>query len=463
MVHRSIKLSELLLAMVLAGLSGQGLAMCGEDQMLPPKGSVSKARPVPDVRAPDTEPEEVPQIQILALVKEAIRRSGDLDAAALSEAASEDDLAQSIASERPRAMISGSLNSVRQKLTDQEPSRDVQSDGTFSVTGILYDGGLTSRLTEYRRELSKAARFNTQAQQEQVIVETMAAALNRGRYRQQAQVYQQYARKMSCLVDALSEIVAQDKGRASELLQARKTQQQAELSRDMALAQSRQAEIRMRRLVGEEVRLGGGFVGALAQSPKADEILQAIDQSGEVLRMQAQVAAGERYADAVNAGSRPQLSWVAAAQRSRLGRLHSSSYSAGINLSYNLFDWGSSDAAASSAAKRANAARRQYDEFMKIRTARVGELLDVATSSFERAKRYVEVLKDSERVRSATFQQWSQLGRRSLFDVMSSEGDHFALRVAYINALYDGYEANSQLRSLGGGLGGWMGVAANKP
>jgi adhesin transport system outer membrane protein len=143
--------------------------------------------------------------------------------------------------------------------------------------------------------------------------------------------------------------------------------------------------------------------------------------------------------------------------------LQSSSVSAGISLSYNLFDWGSSDAAASSAAKRANAARRQYDEFMKIRSARVGELLDVAGSSFERAKRYIDVLKDSERVRSATFQQWSQLGRRSLFDVMASEGDHFALRVAYINALYDGYEANSQLRSLGGGLAGWTGVRPSTP
>jgi adhesin transport system outer membrane protein len=66
-------------------------------------------------------------------------------------------------------------------------------------------------------------------------------------------------------------------------------------------------------------------------------------------------------------------------------------------------------------------------------------------------------------VRSATFQQWSQLGRRSLFDVMASEGDHFALRVAYINALYDGYEANSQLRSLGGGLAGWTGVRPSTP
>ena len=55
----------------------------------------------------------------------------------------------------------------------------------------------------------------------------------------------------------------------------------------------------------------------------------------------------------------------------------------------------------------------------------------------------MDVLRQSDKVRQAPLQQWSQLGRRSLFDVMSTEGDHFNLRVAYVNALYDGYLANS--------------------
>jgi adhesin transport system outer membrane protein len=46
-----------------------------------------------------------------------------------------------------------------------------------------------------------------------------------------------------------------------------------------------------------------------------------------------------------------------------------------------------------------------------------------------------------------------------LFDVMSAEGDHFNLRVMYVNALHDGYQANAQLRSIGGGLVQWLGAA----
>jgi outer membrane protein TolC len=59
-------------------------------------------------------------------------------------------------------------------------------------------------------------------------------------------------------------------------------------------------------------------------------------------------------------------------------------------------------------------------------------------------------------VREYTLQQWQQLGKRSLFDVMAAEDDHYSLRVSYVNALFDAQEANALLQSLGGGLYGWL-------
>ena len=64
----------------------------------------------------------------------------------------------------------------------------------------------------------------------------------------------------------------------------------------------------------------------------------------------------------------------------------------------------------------------------------------------------VQVLRDSERVRDDTLQMWQQLGRRSLFDVMSAEGDHFNLRLAYVDALHDGQQSVALLWSLAGGV-----------
>jgi hypothetical protein len=39
---------------------------------------------------------------------------------------------------------------------------------------------------------------------------------------------------------------------------------------------------------------------------------------------------------------------------------------------------------------------------------------------------------------------------------MSAEGDHYNLRISYVNALYDGQQANALLWSLGGGITTWL-------
>jgi len=62
------------------------------------------------------------------------------------------------------------------------------------------------------------------------------------------------------------------------------------------------------------------------------------------------------------------------------------------------------------------------------------------------------VLADSQRVRDDTQMMWQQLGRRSLFDVMSAEGDHYTLRVAYADALHDSQQSVALLWSLAGGV-----------
>ena len=56
----------------------------------------------------------------------------------------------------------------------------------------------------------------------------------------------------------------------------------------------------------------------------------------------------------------------------------------------------------------------------------------------------------------AGYRQWQQLGRRSLFDVMAADSDHFGLRIAHVNALHDGQQVNAMLLSLGRGLLVWL-------
>ena len=86
------------------------------------------------------------------------------------------------------------------------------------------------------------------------------------------------------------------------------------------------------------------------------------------------------------------------------------------------------------------------------RKAQAAEVLEQGTAAMDRAQRTVNVLRDSESVRNVTLQQWQQLGKRSLFDVMSAEGEHYNLRVSYVNALHDALQSNALLRSIAGTL-----------
>ena len=405
------------------------------------------------LRAIDQRP---PAEQLQGLADAALRRSAQVGAQRLLAEAAELDLQEVIARARPQAYVNATVGPTVWRETGSPRDQALQAQGGVNVMGVLYDGGRQQQLALWRQQLSKAARAGLFQAQEQVLLETISTALERNRYRMQGQVFQQHVRKMACLVGMLEDIVSEDRGRASELNQARKSLSQAELARDTALSLSRQLEARLSRYVGAEAAAGDGIAGALVKILDSGEVLRKLDQGYDFQSFRAQVQASEHLAAVTSAAQRPQLNWVVTGSGSWRGEDKAASVQAGVSVSYNLFDGGATESASLAAARRAEAARFQYEEFTNMRVARVGELHEAATSAFDRARRLVDVLRESDRVRQATFQQWAQLGRRSLFDVMSSESDHFNLRVAYVNALYDGYLANSQMRSLGGGVLGWL-------
>ncbi|WP_374317508.1 TolC family protein [Aquabacterium sp.] len=390
------------------------------------------------------------------IAREAAHRSAQIGAARLLSDAAEQDIDDTKGGRLPQVSLSASVGPSYSQYAGQTIRNGNLVTGTLTVTGLIYDGGRLNYLTAYREQMAGAARYGLQATTEEVVLEAVNTALERDRYRMQARVYQQYASKMSCLVETLQQIVQEDRGRSSELVQARKNQAQAEIARDNAIAASRQIDIRLRRLIGDDIKIGEDVAGGLHALVSAEEVLHVLEQGNDLKQARAQADGAQRYAEAVDAAQKPQVSWVASSTDGTQSDIRSLAVQAGLSVSYSLFNGGSDKAAAAAAYKRAEAARRQYDELLNTRRAKAMELSEVASSAMDRARRYVDVLRDSQRVREFTYEQWSQIGRRSLFDVMSAEGDHFNLLVAYVNALHDTFEANAQLRSLGGGLVAWL-------
>jgi outer membrane protein TolC len=419
----------------------------------PPTRCIDEDAPVE--RAPAAAPAPVgaephARSDLLDLVQLAIRRSNAVGAAKLLAEAAAIDVDETRAGKIPQVNLQGQAGGIDAGATQAAPVKGSQAQGALTVTAPLYDFGHIDSLANWRAHLADAARFGEISAQEQVALQTVSLALERSRFTVESQVYDQYARKMACLVDALEQIVSADKGRASELVQARKTQQQAELARDQTLSQKRLSEVRLRRFVGDELPPTAGMTSVMLEIPQLQDMLALAARSSDIAQLDAQAEAQQSYVRAVLAGQKPQFGWLVSATKSA-GAGNAHSVTGGVTLSIPLYD-AANDYTTAAARKRAAAAKLQRDDALEERQYHMRAVHEEAEHALARAHDIVATLHNSELVRNSTLQQWQQLGRRSLFDVMSAEGDHYSLRVQYVDALYDTQQSNALLWSLGLGL-----------
>ena len=366
-------------------------------------------------------------------------------------------MAEAQASKRPQAYFNATLSPALNAGNDGNTAQ-LQARAGVTMSQMLYDGGRSDRIVDWRRQQAEAARLGLLSTQEQITLATTSLAFERSRYRMQVVIYGQNVRKMGCLVQALETIVAADKGRASELVQARKQYQQAELQQVQAQSQARQVEAKLRRIVGDGLPGIEGMGTLLLAVPELPTVLAAAERSNDINQLGANAAALREIVRVVEAGNKPQLSWNVGGNAQLAlggGNPRNTGLSAGVTLTIPLIN-PAIEHSTQAARKRAEAALLQRAEALEQRRQRIAEVHEQAGAAFDRLRRVGLVLRDSDRLRNFTLQQWQQLGRRSLFDVIAAENDHYNMRVQYANALHDGQQMNAMLTSLGVGLTSWL-------
>nr|WP_316639509.1 TolC family protein [uncultured Roseateles sp.] len=436
------RLPASLAALLLACLALPAAARCVETDAGPPVQE-------PDSRIPQSSGAD-PRLQLQDLVRLAVERSQALGAVRMLTEAAKDDLDETRAGRLPQVAFNGAVNAVTSKIGNISQGSGSQVHGGVIMSATLYDAGRQTYLTAWRTKTLEAARLGQISAEEQLAFQTVALALDRSRYVLQAQVFGQYSRKMACLVDALETITKVDKGRASELVQAQKSFQQSELSIDQVLSQLRLTENRLRRFVGDLLPPPAAMSSVLIKLPDLPAMQNNIDQSPDIAQMTAQASAMDSYARSVAAGQKAQVNWVVNSS-SIGGTGKSSSIVAGVNITLPLYN-ATIDPIVGAARKRADATYLQREDAVETRRYRLVDAYESATSSFDRARQIVDILRNSDKLRSFTQAQWQQLGRRSLFDVMAAEGDYYSLRVSHVNALFDGQQAVASMWSLGQGV-----------
>ncbi len=405
-----------------------------------------------------------PRVQLLNLVRDALARSSGLGAARLLAEAAEQDIEEARAARKPQASLLGSVAPALISATTVTGAQ-LQVNAGVSLSQALYDGGRADRIVDWRVQQSEASRLGLLSSQEQITLATASLAFERSRFRMQAVIYGQNMRKMGCLVQALEAIVNADQGRLSELVQARKQMGLAELQQAQAVSQARQVEAKLRRIAGDGLPGVAGFGTLLLVVPELPGVLSAAERSADIGALDANAAGLRAMARVVEAGTKPQVNWSlggsatvvggTAALVGNSGNSRNLNLSGGVTVNIPLIN-PSVGYSIQAARKRAEAATLQRAEVLEARRQRVADLHEQAVFAFDRLKRVGMVLRDSDLLRNFTLQQWQQLGRRSLFDVIAAEGDHYNLRVQYVNALHDGQQMNATLISLGTGLSDWL-------
>lgn len=437
------RLLPLTLASCLAAAPAWAQMRCVEDDAAPVN---DKARGV-DLSIASSDPRG----QLVALVDTALRRSEQIGAATLLAQAARDDWVQASEAGKPSVSATVSGAAAGQQVSGLR-QQQVQSQLTLGFSMPLWDAGRTAANSAWRAQLAEASRQGLFNAEQQIAVQVVNYSLDRGRLLLQAQIYRQYTRRMACLVEALEGVVKVDKGRASELIQAQKSQMTAELSMEQTIGALRSTEFRLKRLVGDDLPPSASYAAVLSQLPDLDALRQAAAQSADVMAMQASSRAQKRYAESVAAQGRPQVNLGGTGVATATNRgSKAGEWNAGVSVTVPILQPGQ-QAAESAATKRAAAAEAQVRDMLNAKVYQMNDLYSSAEAALDRSRRIVDILRNSERLRAATLVQWQQMGRRSLFDVMGAESDYYSLRVAQLSTLFEAQQALAMLWSMGPGV-----------
>lgn len=411
----------------------------------------------PDIarqRSAGAVPESEIRQALASAMQEAIQRSPQLRQSQAEQKAAQADIRAAKGERWPQ--IDLGANTRPHTMGNDNGLNTGSQAVNLNITTNVFDWGRTRNTISSREASSQAA-----DEQYLLSVETLAESVTLGlveleKNRRIAGVSQQYVDRMRALVDMLSEIVAVDRGRASELTQARARLLEAQNNLDGTSARLRDSEIKLRKLIGDaSVKLPDNDRWALTTS-NLEQLVSASHDHPAVRQADATATATERYAQSLRAGEKPQLNWVVnkSTSRDELGR--EQGWQTMMSVSWPLFRGGSARAAREAAYARAEAEReRKSQQQLDLEFSIRGSEQDARTQ-LDRADAYQALTLETDSVRKAFFEQWYHLGRRTLLDVLIAESDHNNNRVNEVASRFDGYQSILRSYASAGVLNQWL-------
>lgn len=362
--------------------------------------------------------------------------------------AASEDVAATKGALKPQITTRAAIN---QAAIDYTPDQRNTLTPTLTVTANynLYDWGRLENLVAARQAILERNEQSYRDLRNQIAIESVTHCLN---YRNTAvllKAARMYSDKVKSLNTILEKITEIDPGRASEFNQARSRQLQAEATTVTYKQRLAELSSESRRLFGDEEevkRICAGVEISLAGNIATAQEIQVNYERNPAIAITKKDYDQSRYQTAsVAAAIKPQITLSASNAPSQ--PLDPRTYSQLVSVvgTVPLYDGGTLRSAEKAALQRETSSFNRYQDKILTITRDYQKAKETLRFSYELARNYRSLLDVNEQVRSDAFIQWSTLGRRTMFELLLYEQEHFSLVTNYINNLYKAYEATAFL------------------
>jgi adhesin transport system outer membrane protein len=324
---------------------------------------------------------------------------------------------------------------------------------TVSATYTVYDWGRLDAAVKGRLE----TQLTLYARQSQVVrivsLDAIGACLELTKARAILSSNLDYTAKIRDLVARLYKVVESDPGRAGQLVQTRSRMLQADSSIESARTKVQEAKYRIDRVLGPNQYHQCQDLGAsLLSVPELSTVTGAIPQHPQIRIVESDYRQQLSAVDQLAATRKPQVAVQASHAPVSIGFTQDYAQTLSLTVTAPLYDGNTLKSTERASLERANAALERKEDVTRQLTDEIKQRHSQATRNLARAKEYVSLLEINQKVRDDFFMEWSALGRRSLFELLSIEQEQFTLNTGYFTALYDGMQGVAYLKVNSGAL-----------
>ena len=388
--------------------------------------------------------------QLRLLVRESVNRSPAIREAQANWRAAEQDALQSRAGAWPKLDISANSGSARLESGGSTGPANLALSATYSV----FDFGRLRHQVDAREQQAGALENQLRTVVDGTVYDTALAYLQWIKQTRLNKVYDQHIVELTGLIDKLAATVQVLPGRRSELTQAQTRMAQAQDALAAVKAKQREHQLSLTRLTGLTLTPALSSADLPTLPEDSEGLLESVaTQDHPTLRAaRAEAAAAKARLAEIQAGQKPQIDLQASKQTGTDVYGASSPAQLFVTARWTAFDGGGGRTQIQALLERARSAEERAEQLaLDIRFNVLA-----AKADYEVQTRRIELLRQlvpgTDQVRKDYFDQWRELGRRTLLDVLTAENEHLNTRLSLVASEVDQTLALLRMRHEAAGL-----------